>query len=181
MTTTLHFATLHYDRILSPIGEVLIMYKGEALCVLDFDDYEDRMRKLLARRFDNPNLVDKRAPASLRRKLEAYFEGDITGVDDIPTETRGTAFQERVWTALRDIPAGETTSYGALAKRLGEPGASRAVGLANGSNPVAIVIPCHRVIGADGSLTGYGGGLHRKEWLLKHEGAQPATQGELGL
>ena len=173
--------TLHYESIPSPIGDVRMMVNGEALCVLDFGDYEEQMRKLLGRRFDDMDIVERPVPKGLRRRIEAYFEGDITGVDDILTDTRGTAFQEQVWKALRDIPAGETTSYGAMAKNLGGLGASRAVGLANGSNPVSIVIPCHRVIGSDGSLTGYGGGLHRKEWLLKHEGAMPATQEELSL
>ena len=93
---------------------------------------------------------------------------------------RGTPFQRAVWAALRRIPAGETLSYGQLAAQIGKPKAVRAVGLANGSNPVGVVVPCHRVIGADGSLTGYGGGLPRKLWLLEHEGARLAPAKELG-
>jgi methylated-DNA-[protein]-cysteine S-methyltransferase len=106
--------------------------------------------------------------AELAGQLGEYFAGAAVEFD-VPLSLRGTPFQQRVWAALREIPYGETISYGELARRLGTPGASRAVGLANGRNPVAIVIPCHRVIGADGRLTGYGGGLERKSWLLRHE------------
>ena len=172
---------LCYQRMASPIGELHLITQGEALCVLDFGGYESRMRRLLERRFGPVEVAEGQCPVAVRKTVEAYFEGDTGGIDDLATETRGTPFQQRVWRALRDIPSGTTTSYGELAKRIGEPTASRAVGLANGSNPVAIVIPCHRVIGADGSLTGYGGGLERKRWLLEHEGALPAKQGELAL
>jgi methylated-DNA-[protein]-cysteine S-methyltransferase len=103
-------------------------------------------------------------------QLSAYFTGALTDFD-LPVELHGTDFQRRVWAALREIPYGETISYGELARWVGNPKASRAVGLANGRNPVAIIVPCHRVIGADGSLTGYGGGLDRKVWLLEHEGS----------
>jgi O-6-methylguanine DNA methyltransferase len=101
-------------------------------------------------------------------QLAAYFAGDRTGFD-VELAMSGTQFQQRVWGALREIPYGETVSYGELADRLGQPGASRAVGLANGKNPIGIIVPCHRVIGANGSLTGYGGGLDRKRWLLGFE------------
>ncbi len=104
-------------------------------------------------------------------QLRAYFAGDLTEFD-VPLAMHGTDFQRRVWAGLREIPYGETLSYGELAARIGSSGASRAVGLANGRNPIAIIVPCHRVIGADGSLTGYGGGLDRKVWLLEHEKAQ---------
>ena len=119
----------------------------------------------------DPGLVrDERPFGELIAQLDEYFAGRATAFD-IPLSTAGTEFQCRVWAALREIPHGETISYGELASRLGMPGASRAVGLANGRNPIAIVIPCHRVIGADGRLTGYGGGLERKAWLLRHEAA----------
>ena len=108
-------------------------------------------------------------PFGFTAAMEAYFAGDIESIQSLPVWTTGTPFQKSVWTALRSIPAGETTSYGSLAKKLGVPTAVRAVGLANGANPISIVVPCHRVIGANGSLTGYGGGLHRKRWLLEHE------------
>lgn len=104
--------------------------------------------------------------------LKAYFAGELAAIEGIRVATGGTDFQRSVWMALRKIPLGETISYGALASRLKCPRSARAVGLANGANPVGIVVPCHRVIGADGSLTGYGGGLQRKRWLLEHEGAQ---------
>lgn len=103
--------------------------------------------------------------------MTRYFAGDIDALDGVAVQTNGTEFQRTVWAELRRIPRGTTTTYGELAARIGKPTAARAVGLANGSNPVSIVVPCHRVIGADGSLTGYAGGTARKEWLLRHEGA----------
>jgi methylated-DNA-[protein]-cysteine S-methyltransferase len=109
-------------------------------------------------------------PDSVSDALERYFAGNLAALDAIPVETRGTIFQREVWAALRQIPPGETESYGTLARRIGRPSAVRAVGLANGANPIGVVVPCHRVIGTDDSLTGYGGGLERKQWLLAHEG-----------
>ena len=109
---------------------------------------------------------------AVRRALDAYFAGDLGAIDNISVATGGTPFQRTVWAALHRIPAGMTTSYGALAVTIGRPSAMRAVGLAVGSNPVAVIVPCHRVIGADHSLTGYGGGLARKRWLLAHEGLE---------
>jgi O-6-methylguanine DNA methyltransferase len=106
----------------------------------------------------------------VQRSLEAYFDGDLGAIDTLPVETGGTELQRSVWAALRAIPAGETRSYGALAAQIARPTAARAVGHANGANPVGVVVPCHRVIGADGSLTGYAGGIERKRWLLAHEG-----------
>jgi methylated-DNA-[protein]-cysteine S-methyltransferase len=105
----------------------------------------------------------------VRRAVEAYFGGDLTAFDAVVVKTGGTVFQQAVWAALRAIPAGETRSYGQLAAAIGSPRAVRAVGLANGSNPVGVIVPCHRVIGANGTLTGYAGGLERKRWLLAHE------------
>jgi methylated-DNA-[protein]-cysteine S-methyltransferase len=107
--------------------------------------------------------------------MKNYFAGDLGAIDKLPVKTAGTPFQRAVWNALREIPRGATESYGQLAERIGRPTAVRAVGLANGSNPIGIVVPCHRVIGANGSLTGYGGGMERKRWLLDHEGAQTGT------
>lgn len=115
-------------------------------------------------------------PAHLHAAFTAYFAGDLSALQHLPTAAAGTGFEQRVWAALRLIPPGHTLSYGELARSLGEPGASRAVGAANGRNPLAIIVPCHRVIGADGSLTGYAGGLFRKEWLLRHEGWQPRQE-----
>ena len=110
-------------------------------------------------------------PDEIRGALAAYFEGELSSIEALPVATGGTDFQRSVWAALRAIPAGETRSYSALATSVGRPAAVRAVGLANGANPIGIVVPCHRVIGKDASLTGYGGGLERKRWLLAHEGA----------
>jgi AraC family transcriptional regulator, regulatory protein of adaptative response / methylated-DNA-[protein]-cysteine methyltransferase len=139
------------------------------LRALDFADYEERMRRLLARHYGHFSLNSGAAPAAITTALDAYFAGDITALDIIPVATAGTDFQRSVWSALRQIPAGQTSGYGALAARLGKPGAARAVGLANGLNPIGIVVPCHRVIGASGTLTGYAGGVERKKWLLAHE------------
>ena len=104
-----------------------------------------------------------------RTWLSKYFAGEAAALGDLPIDMRGAPFEKRVWQALLEIPAGQTMSYGGIAKKLGSAGASRAVGAANGANPIAIIVPCHRVIGSSGSLTGYGGGLDRKTWLLNHE------------
>ena len=163
--------TLILDRIASPVGEVLLVADAEgAVRALDFADYEARMRRLLARHCPGAALAEGRAPEPLRRAVAAYFEGDLRALDGVTVKTGGTAFQRAVWAALRAIPAGETRSYGQLAAAVGAPRAVRAAGLANGQNPVAVIVPCHRVIGANGTLTGYAGGLERKRWLLAHEG-----------
>ena len=161
---------LHLDRTASPLGEILLVSDDAgALRGLDFADHAARLQQLLRRQNGDYALNEAPAPAAMRRALADYFDGDLGAIDGLAIATGGTAFQRRVWQALRTIPAGATTSYGELAAVLSHPRASRAVGLANGSNPISIVVPCHRVIGADGSLTGYGGGLPRKRWLLDHE------------
>jgi methylated-DNA-[protein]-cysteine S-methyltransferase len=159
-----------FEKIDSPVGE-LLMIADEAglLRVLEFHDKSDRWRPLLARRFCDAEMIEKADAFGHASTMRRYFDGDIEAIEGLKVKAAGSAFQLAVWKALRQIPAGTTTSYGAIAKKLGQPEASRAVGLANGSNPIAIVVPCHRVIGADGSLTGYGGGLPRKRWLLAHE------------
>jgi methylated-DNA-[protein]-cysteine S-methyltransferase len=166
--------TLVLERLPSPIGTILLVCDGEAIRALDFDEYEPRFRRLLGRHCGAAAPAEGEAPRAVRDALRAYFDGDIAAIDPLRTETAGTAFQRSVWAGLRTIPAGRTWSYGALAEHVGRPAARRAVGLANGSNPIAIVVPCHRVIGADGSLTGYGGGMARKRWLLRHEGVTVA-------
>ena len=108
-------------------------------------------------------------PSGLTSAIRSYFAGDLNAIDVLPVEPAGTPFQREVWRGLREIPCGTTVSYAKLAERIGRPSAVRAVGLANGSNPIPVVIPCHRVIGSSGSLTGYGGGIERKRWLLEHE------------
>jgi methylated-DNA-[protein]-cysteine S-methyltransferase len=166
--------TLFRDRMATPIGTLLIVADDNGLlCFVNFEDDDDRIGRLIPRYYGaGATLTSQRPPASIRHSLAAYFAGDLHAVDSIPVATPGTLFQKRVWSELRRIPCGQTISYGTLARRIGSPAAVRAVGLANGANPIAIVVPCHRVIGADGSLTGYGGGLARKRWLLAHEGAE---------
>ena len=160
------------DRITSPLGTIMVVSDGEHLRALDFEDYETRMQTLLARHYGRVELQPARDPGGASRAVDAYFAGDFATLDALPVASNGTAFQQQVWQLLREIPRGTTSTYGELARRIGNPAASRAVGLANGSNPIAIAVPCHRVIGADGSLTGYAGGMERKRWLLVHEGAQ---------
>ena len=163
---------LTLDTIDAPIGAFLIATDERgALRAVDFWANEASLRRLLGRQYAGTPIAIGEAPAAIRQAFADYFAGDIRALDRVPVATVGTAFQRKVWAALRRIPAGETRSYGQLAAEIGEPDAARAVGLANGQNPIAIVVPCHRVIGADGSLTGFGGGLPRKRWLLTHEGA----------
>jgi methylated-DNA-[protein]-cysteine S-methyltransferase len=157
------------DHVASPLGTILLVSDGEALRALDFSDYEARMHRFLRLHYGSCELRPAGNATSFRRDIQAYFDGDLTVLDRVPVRTGGTAFQKLVWAALRQIPAAMTTTYGRLAAQIGRPKACRAVGLANGANPVGIVVPCHRVIGADASLTGYGGGLDRKRWLLDHE------------
>lgn len=158
------------DSIDSPIGTVLIVVDNDQLCSLDYSDYEPRMMKLLERRYGPVHFTSVVDPGGFSSRVRDYFTGDYHALDTIPVNTGGTPFQQQVWLALRSIPSGMTTTYGKLAAQIGKPGAYRAVGATNGLNPVAIVLPCHRVVGADASLTGYAGGLDRKQWLLDHEG-----------
>ena len=164
----------------TPLGDMLALSSDEGLCALEFTTVkgrargEERLSRLearLARWFPPHEVVDRETPtiARARRWLEEYFAGVSADIAGIPFDMRGAPFEKRVWAALRDIPAGRTTSYGAIAQALDSPGASRAVGAANGANPIAIIVPCHRVIGSSGTLTGYGGGLDRKTWLIDHE------------
>jgi methylated-DNA-[protein]-cysteine S-methyltransferase len=160
------------DRIDTPIGELLIVADHDGnLRAVDWTDYEPRMRRLLRLHYGKNGfrLIPYRNPNGLANAISNYFEGELTEIDILPVQTKGTDFQREVWRALRTLPCGTTVSYAKLAERIGRPTAVRAVGLANGSNPVGIVVPCHRVIGSDGSLTGYGGGIERKRWLLDHE------------
>ena len=167
---------LNFHRWPSPVGELSLVWDEEGLRALDFDDYDERLRRLLTRHYGAFTLEPAEPPAWLTGPLTAYFAGDIRALEGLRVATGGSPFQEKVWAALREIPAGETWSYGRLATHIGQPKASRAVGLANGANPVGIVTPCHRVIGANATLTGYGGGLERKRWLLEHEGIAVAPE-----
>jgi methylated-DNA-[protein]-cysteine S-methyltransferase len=169
-------ARLILSRLATPIGEALVVTDEDGvLRAFDFADYEPRMRRLMRRHYGDQPIAEGEVPADLAEVFGRYFAGDLDALDALEMRTNGTLFQRRVWAALRTIPSGQTLSYKQLAERIGSPKAVRAVGLANGANPVALVAPCHRVIGANGGLTGYGGGLHRKRWLLVHEGAQFAS------
>jgi len=173
----------YIERIATPTGRMRVVTDHEGrLRALDWEDYAPRMGDLL-RRYYGTGAIEFRelsASSAPARAVEAYFAGELDAIAALPTATNGTAFQHEVWTALRRIPVGRTTSYGALAAAIGRPKAVRAVGLANGANPIAVVVPCHRVIGANASLTGYGGGLHRKRWLLAHErGERPLFENAL--
>jgi O-6-methylguanine DNA methyltransferase len=156
MSDTVYFAWWE-----SPVGPLLLTSDGAALTGLYMNEH-DRIDRTGWREEDVPPLTEA------KRQLEAYFAGTAREFT-VPVAARGTVFQQRVWAELRKIPYGETISYGELAARIGQPTASRAVGLANGRNPISIIVPCHRVVGANGRLVGYSGGLSRKEILLKHE------------
>ena len=163
---------LRLDRLATPIGEsVIVTDEAGYLRAFDWADRDASMVRLLRLHYGSVVPEPGAAPSNLKRLLRRYFEGDIECLGAIEWRTAGTPFQRSVWTALTSIAPGETLTYGALAAKLGRPQAVRAVGLANGANPVSVVVPCHRVIGANGSLTGYGGGIERKRWLLNHEGA----------
>jgi methylated-DNA-[protein]-cysteine S-methyltransferase len=163
-----------YELIPSPTGEMMIVTDSDgALRALEWTDLEDRMTRLLNRQYKGQEVSVTKGPppAHILKALTDYFDGHLQALDGLATKAGGTEFQRSVWGALRDIPVGQTRSYLDIAKAIGNPKGVRAVGLANGANPIGIVVPCHRVIGANGSLTGYGGGMERKQWLLKHEGA----------
>lgn len=163
---------LRLDRLATPIGEAVILTDENGyLRALDWADRESAMARLLRLHYGSVVPEPGAAPERITCLLRSYFDGELGALGSIEYRTAGTPFQRSVWDALAAIAPGETASYGRLAARLGCPKAVRAVGLANGANPISIVVPCHRVIGADGSLTGYGGGIARKRWLLRHEGA----------
>lgn len=158
----------------SPIGPLTAAERAGRVCLLHFG-HDDRDIDLLFDRW-YPGEPRARQPLpGVCALLARYFDGELGVLDTIAVELNGTPFQKKAWHALRRIPAGSTISYAQLAKRIGEPGAVRAVGSANGANPVAVIVPCHRVIGSNGTLTGYGGGLDRKQWLLAHEGGVSRT------
>jgi methylated-DNA-[protein]-cysteine S-methyltransferase len=162
-----------YDMIDTPVGELLLTATADGLTGVRFPRPSGGHRPEAGwQRADALPGAASGAIAAARAELDAYFAGQLTAFT-VPLAAAGTPFQQRVWTALRDIAFGETISYLEMARRLGDPKAVRAVGGANGRNPIPVIVPCHRVIGADGSLTGFGGGLERKRWLLRHEGALP--------
>jgi methylated-DNA-[protein]-cysteine S-methyltransferase len=155
------------DRLRTPLGDLAVVAdEAGHLHAVGFTDGHDRMSSFLER----DGIVRAKDPSGLTSALAAYFDGELAAIAGLRVALRGTGFQNAVWRGLLAIPCGETRSYGELARQVGRPKAVRAVGLANGSNPIGIVVPCHRVIGSNGTLTGYGGGLERKRWLLAHEG-----------
>jgi methylated-DNA-[protein]-cysteine S-methyltransferase len=162
---------LTLEVLATPIGEIDVVVDVEGrLRVLEFHDQPQRLARALRLHHRDQAVETGAAPAAVRDGLAGYFAGDLAALRTVPWTIGGTAFQHQIWRALVEIQPGEATTYARLAERLGRPSAVRAVGAANGANPIAIVVPCHRVIGADGSLTGYGGGVERKRWLLAHEG-----------
>lgn len=164
--------TLLVDNLGSPIGPLLIAVDREgflraALFTTEMQVLRSQLQHLYGR--DGFTLEEVSDPSGVSTAIAHYFAGELDAIEGIRVATSGTAFQREVWDALREIPCGSTTSYGELASRIGRPKAVRAVGVANGANPIAVVVPCHRVIGSSGALTGYGGGIERKRWLLDHE------------
>ncbi len=160
------------DRTRTPIGELILVADGEgSLLAAEWTDHAARLTRALDRQYGAGGYIleRRRNPGGLTAAVSAYFAGDLAAIDRLPVAAAGTPFQRRVWKALRRIPCGTTLTYSAMARRIGRPTSVRAVGHANGSNPVSVVVPCHRLVGKDGSLTGYGGGIYRKRWLLAHE------------
>jgi methylated-DNA-[protein]-cysteine S-methyltransferase len=172
--------TLDLAEFRSPIGRILVAVRDGALCALEFREHWPRRHPRLTQRFGTLEFRP-RDPAGVCGRLAAYFAGDLHALDALALDAGGTPFQRQVWAALRQIPPGETVSYQTLARRIGAPEAARAVGAANGANPIAIAVPCHRVIAADGRLSGYAGGVERKRWLLAHERAGTGAQKSLPL
>ena len=156
----------------SPVGPLTVAARADRVCLLHFGQDSAGIRAWLERWYPGQPVAPSKDPAAIRTVLGAYFTGDVDVLDRVPVELNGTAFQKRVWEALRGVRAGTTVPYATIAKRIAAPHAVRAVGAANGANPVAVIVPCHRIIGSNGTLTGYGGGLERKEWLLRHEGVR---------
>lgn len=156
----------------TPIGPLTLAARSGRICLLHFGADQASARASLARWYGELAVTTVPDPAGAATVLEHYFAGELDALDTVDVEMNGTPFQKRVWAALREVKAGTTASYSQVAAAVGSPAAVRAVGAANGANPVAVVVPCHRIIGANGSLTGYGGGMERKQWLLRHEGGR---------
>lgn len=166
---------LFVERVPTPIGAVLITHDGKLICNTEFED-SDRRERELSQHFPDATFTPAKALSPFADALARYFKGDLHAIDKLPVAKIGTLFQRRAWAALRRIKPGETRSYGEQARSIGRPSAARAVGRANALNPNAIIVPCHRVRGAAGDLTGYGGGLERKQWLLDHEAFHAAKR-----
>ncbi len=162
--------TLDSSIFSSPIGDIQLLLADGILCYLDFADNPQRMEKLLKTRYHSYRILETNVPHDLKQKLERYFSGDSQAFEDTALDPGGTLFQQKVWHSLQKIPHGKTMDYSTLARQAGNPLAVRAAASSNARNPISIIIPCHRVIGKDGSLRGYAGGVDRKRWLLQHEG-----------
>lgn len=160
---------LTHSRLSTPIGDLLLVDDDGVPVIAEFEGCEDRVAGHLRRRHGGARPTAGPVPSAVATAFEAYFGGEPAALHALPAAPRGTAFQSEVWKALRRIPSGETRTYGQLAATIGRADAPRAVGHANGQNPLAVLVPCHRLVGADGTLTGYAGGLDRKAWLLNHE------------
>ena len=160
---------IEFAELESPVGTIEIAVRDGALCALKFEGGRRQLNEVVARRFGDVEPARLPAQHALIARLRDYFDGDLAALDAVDVDTGGTLFQRSVWAQLRRIPPGATASYRDVAAAVGSPAAVRAVGTANGANPIGIVIPCHRVIRSGGALGGYGGGLDRKRWLLDHE------------
>jgi methylated-DNA-[protein]-cysteine S-methyltransferase len=156
----------------SAVGPLMLAAHDARVCVVHFGADEEQVRRRLTRWYPGEPIEVQSDPGGAVTALTAYFSGSLGALDGVDIEFNGTAFQQRVWNALRSVPAGRTWTYAELARSIEMPAAVRAVGAANGANPVAVIVPCHRIIGTNGTLTGYGGGLERKRWLLEHEGCR---------
>lgn len=161
---------IHLTTLASPIGPLTLAAHGDRVCLLLFGGDEERAHNILKRWYGAESIHADPDPAGAATRLEDYFAGRLHALDSVNVEFNGTPFQTRVWETLRTIRAGTTAAYADIARAVAAPSAIRAVGAANGANPIAVIVPCHRVIGSNGTLTGYGGGLDRKRWLLEHEG-----------
>jgi methylated-DNA-[protein]-cysteine S-methyltransferase len=161
---------IHCATFESPIGPLTLASHDGRVCLLHFGDADPAVHRTLRGWYPADAIEEHPDPAGAATRLGRYFAGQLDAVDGIEVELNGTVFQKRVWNALLTVRAGRTAAYTEIARAIGAPSAIRAVGAANGANPVAVIVPCHRIIGSNGRLTGYGGGLDRKRWLLEHEG-----------
>ncbi len=168
--------TITITELSSPLGDLRLARCNDAVVGLAFTEGWERVEEFLVRRFGGAFRPRAGAAPDVAEALRRYFDGELDAVTRLPLDPGGTGFQQSVWRALRAVPAGRTTFYGAIARAIGAPKAARAVGAASGANPIWLAIPCHRAIGNDGHLTGYAGGLERKRWLLGHEGALPYAE-----
>lgn len=168
-----------WSELASPVGNLTIALHDAGLVALCFDGMWPRRRAILEQKLGARSFERTEDPGGVATRLRRYFDGELSALADIDVVCLGTPFQQSVWQQLRLIPPGQTRSYLEIARAIGAPAAVRAVGAANGANPVGIVVPCHRVIGTDGKLTGFAGGLAAKRWLLEHECATPSARFEL--